>query len=692
MSESKDPRSKPGSAEAIFAAWATEYEANGAVHFEDLLYEHPDLVGELRELHHDWILFAPLLGRVVPGLVSGNSTHELNALSSQGPPASQTPPEDPSKELLDRLQIEVPNSGRYKFRAVVGRGGGGVVLKVWDTKLHRSLAMKVVLGRTENQAIGDTPNVDARTLTRFVDEARIASQLNHPGIVPVHELGTDETGRAFFTMKLVHGEDLSRVFHHVRTGEDGWNETRALGVLLRACEAMSFAHEKDVVHRDLKPANIMVGRHGEVYVMDWGLARVLGEEDHRDLRLKQPPSASSSLVDSLRRGEREEAPDSPLVTMDGTVIGTPAYMSPEQARGEQGNVGTQSDVYAFGAMLYELLAGQPPFIPSGERVSPQMIVMRALEGPPKPLSELAPDASQVLVAICERAMQREPIKRYADVSALATDLRAYLERRVVGAYESGKWAETRMWMRRNRALTTSIAAGILILIAGLVFSLSEKARADRFANEKAEQARAAEKARDMAQASERRATKATEAAVLSADRARSAKEETDLRSLELGRQLYVTSVLAAQSALANHEHENASRYLDSAPERLRGWEWKFLSASTDNSILRIGDPPPPDEDLSPFGKALSVSALESSEFSPDGQQILTTHKRGRISLWSATSGQSQFTLIDDYRGRMCNSPPIAAFSPDSAHNPGGPSVRYVPAGLVRRIGSADLPN
>jgi len=447
--------------ETVFATWAVKVEAGEDLPFAELLHANQDCAEELRKLHDDWKLFAPLLGRVVPGLIASSEGMSLPPLSV----GDEDAPEMPSSELLDRLGIHAPNSGRYRFRSVIGRGGGGIVLKVWDTKLNRPLAMKVVLGRGEAHPTGDTPKVDGRTLSRFVDEARIASQLNHPGIVPVHELGADESGRAFFTMKLVKGEDLSVKLGHVKSGKDGWNQTRALTVILRACEAMAFAHDKGVVHRDLKPANIMVGSYGEVYVMDWGLARVLGEKDHRDIRIK--PRPNQSVVDSLRTADRDGAGDSPLLTIDGVPIGTPAYMSPEQAKGDLEAVGVRSDVYAIGAMLYELVAGQMPYVAPGTHVGAYTVVRWVIEGPPKPLTELTERAPAELIAIVDKAMSRDPSGRYSDTRALAEDLRAFLERRVVAAYERGTWAEARKWTQRNRLASTSLALAMLTALASV---------------------------------------------------------------------------------------------------------------------------------------------------------------------------------------------------------------------------------
>jgi WD40 repeat protein/serine/threonine protein kinase len=461
--------------EVLFAAWAVRVEGGEALDCADLLRAHPAHAAELRRLHDDWLFFAPLLGRVVPGLLASRAGIVVAPLSGD----DQDAPELAASELLERLRIHVPNSGRYRFRAVIGRGGGGVVLKVWDTKLNRPLAMKVVLGRGEDRPLGDTPEVDGRSLARFVDEARIASQLDHPGIVPVHELGADEAGRAFFTMKLVKGEDLALVLEHVATGRDGWNQTRALGVLLRVCEAMSYAHAKRVIHRDLKPANVMVGPYGEVYVMDWGLARVIGEPDPHDLRIRPPAPGPARSVESVRRPDGESTPHSPLMTLDGTVVGTPAYMPPEQARGEIEKLSARSDVYSVGAMLYHLLARQSPYASPGQRLTNQNVLARVLQGPPAPLVTLRRDVPAELAAICEKAMARESERRYADMAELAGDLRAYLEHRVVKAHQTGARAEFMKWVARHRELALASVAALLIALGGLGWVLLVQTAARR---------------------------------------------------------------------------------------------------------------------------------------------------------------------------------------------------------------------
>ncbi len=362
--------------------------------------------------------------------------------------------------FLDRLPRLDPARPRYRLEREIARGGMGVVLRVRDELLRRPLAMKVVASPAA--AHGD-PASDAGALGRFLEEAQVTAQLQHPGIVPVHELGVAEDGRVYFTMPLVEGEDLHRVFTHVATGEDGWSVVRAVGVLLRACEAVAFAHERGVLHRDLKPSNVMVGRFLETYVLDWGLARLL--EPGEDRRADRRPDAPGATITSERKHPRDPTPRPPAATLDGDVVGTPAYMAPEQARGEVARVGPRADVYGMGAILYELLAARRPYASTGERAAHDLLD-RVRSGPPAPIREVAPLAPPELTAICDRAMAREPDDRYPDMRSLADDLRAYLEGRVVSAHRVGAVESLRKWVGRNRALATTAALALGILLAG----------------------------------------------------------------------------------------------------------------------------------------------------------------------------------------------------------------------------------
>jgi serine/threonine protein kinase/tetratricopeptide (TPR) repeat protein len=372
-----------------------------------------------------------------------------------------------TSKVMERLGDHQGSFRRYEIKGEVARGGQGVVLRIRDEVLDRDLAMKVVLGDGDSERTGKTPRVDTKTLGRFLEEAQVTGSLNHPGIVPVHDLGLDGRGRAYFTMKLVKGKTLMDVFAELAEGRGDWTQTQVLGVLLKVCDAVSYAHAKGIVHRDLKPSNIMVGPFGEVYVMDWGLAKILGQEDEKDTRLRPESAPSKSGAPSESHDPRSERKDSPLHTKDGDVLGTPAYMSPEQATGRVTDMGPPSDVYAMGAMLYHLIAQHMPYVALGTRLSDYAVLAQVKTGPPRPLEEEAPEAPAELVAICDKAMGREPAERYADMSALGEDLGAFVEGRVVHAYETGAWAEARKWVRRNRSLAASLAGLLVVTIGGL---------------------------------------------------------------------------------------------------------------------------------------------------------------------------------------------------------------------------------
>ena len=519
------------SADELYARYLTLQEQPGPPGFESWCAQHAAHASELRALHAQYGQWKSIFERLAASKpVQGGGkrlAEELRekygegvdpGISLEGAGAAQDD-SGPSSELLRRLRTHAPKNSRYKLQGEIGRGGMGAVIRVWDEDLRRTLAMKVVLGKEDRASRGATPPVDSKTLGRFLEEAQITGQLDHPGIVPVHELGLGADGQVYFTMRLVKGEDLRTIFQHVESGHEGWSPTRALTVMLKVCEAMAYAHAKGVIHRDLKPANIMVGKYGEVYVMDWGLARVAGAKDLHDVRLKeQPPSPTSQSVRTERREERDDTPDSPLVTMDGDVMGTPAYMPPEQARGELAKLGPHSDVYAVGAMLYHLLLVkhiEMPYVPKGARVSQHRVLMSVLEEAPKEIAAYDKNVPAPLVAIVEKAMQRELGRRYKDMEELAADLRAYVEGRVVKAYETGTWAETKQWVRRNKPLAASIAAGVLVLLVGIGLVYRESARAN-----------------ENATLAEQRATEAEQERNRASDQARIADEQRELADAE----------------------------------------------------------------------------------------------------------------------------------------------------------------
>jgi WD40 repeat protein len=440
----------------------------------------------------------------------------------------------------------------------------------------------------------------------------------------VHELGLDDEGRLYFTMRLVRGRDLSEVFEELQRGSDGWTVTRAVGALLKACEAMAYAHSKRVIHRDLKPANIMVGRFGEVYVMDWGLARVLGREDPRDLRLVHQPAAPSMVLTDRRDARDSDAvaasSDSPLLTRDGDIVGTPSYMSPEQARGDLAVVGPASDVYSLGAILYHLLAGRMPFVPQGEKTSAHVVWTRLREGPPEPLRELAPSTPEELVAICEKAMAREPDARYVDTLDMAEDLRAYLEGRVVRAHATGALVEFKKWVARNKALAGTAAAALLLTIGSLSWAAwttratnlelagtnTSLNAANKGLNDANEELR--EKGGELL-------AKQFEIDIL--------LHEAQTAQLEAQRQAYAANIAAAAIHLVENNGEEMQRRLEACPPELRWWEWKHLSLNQSPSLLAFD---------------VAGGGAWQAAWMPGAQAVVAAGPLGTFSAHDAASG------------------------------------------------------
>jgi len=419
-------------AEQVFADFLERIEAGESVDFEQVCTNHEDLRAELRRIHRRWQAMS----------------HAFSVLSRTGDSSAATEPSSASiSALIARLGTDTSRRQRYAIGNDIAIGAMGKVVRGWDEDLRRDVALKV------HRHLGDD-----RSQRRFVEEAQIAGQLDHPGIVPIHELGIDADGRPFFAMKLVRGRDLGDLLDLVPSETDGWSRTRVLNVLLRVCEAMAYAHDKGVVHRDLKPQNIMVGRFGEAYVMDWGLARVAQARN---------AEGDGSPLDTVRREiEAEQCDDpSPLLTRDGEVVGTPAYMAPEQANGGADHATPAADIYAIGAMLYQLLAGHIPYSPPGTTLTANKMVDAVRTGPPTPVPEAVPAE---LRAICDRAMARSIEARYSSMMALAEDLRAFLESRVVAAYRTGSLAELRKWIDRNRALAISSVLLVIVLLTSSI--------------------------------------------------------------------------------------------------------------------------------------------------------------------------------------------------------------------------------
>jgi serine/threonine protein kinase len=324
--------------------------------------------------------------------------------------------EDPAFERLRRAVTWPDFSGtRYEIVREIARGGMGVVYEGRDRELQRSVALKL-LAPSEH---------DWEAAERLRREARIMAGLEHPGIVPLHDVGTLPDGRVFYAMKLVTGSRLDELVRESRPlGE-------LLSVFVRITEAVAFAHAHGVIHRDLKPENVLIGSFGEVLVMDWGVAK-----EFRDT--EAPEGAQGELH--------------PGLTAHGTILGTPEYMAPEQARGEA--IDARADVYALGAILYFLLTGAPP-----SREGPRIV----------PPGTLKPGISPLLEAVCMKALSQSPSARYPSAQDVALEVARFVEGGAVLAYKEGPLAKMRRLVERNKTPILVIVAYILMRLLLLVF-------------------------------------------------------------------------------------------------------------------------------------------------------------------------------------------------------------------------------
>ncbi|MBX3433090.1 MAG: protein kinase [Pirellulales bacterium] len=371
----------------------------------------------------------------------------LATLPSDGPTHGSRGPRAAAAEPL-------PASDRFEIVQLHAQGGLGAVFLARDGEIDRTVALKQIRSQWAD---------DEDSRARFLLEAKITGRLEHPGIVPIYALGADASGRPYYAMRLIRGESLLAVidrFHKPREeGADGAEKLpelrRLLARFVEVCNALEYAHSRGIIHRDVKPANIMLGRYGETLVVDWGLAKVVGDEEDIvvDTYTKWKPVGLGSGADSGS------------ATRMGTVVGTPAYMSPEQAAGRLNDLGPQSDVYSLGATLFHLLTGDVPHDASDDIGVLMAQIDRGSFRSPRERERWIP---KQLSAICMKALDPLPERRYASAGAMGEDLQRWLSDEPVLAYEDSLAERAFRWMRNHRTLVISAVAAQGVAAAAIV--------------------------------------------------------------------------------------------------------------------------------------------------------------------------------------------------------------------------------
>jgi WD40 repeat protein/serine/threonine protein kinase len=504
----------------------------------------------------------------------------------------------PKEEVDEPIQrpnsTEIPDQScndRYQLLGEIARGGMGAVLLGRDMDLGRDLAVKVLLDSHK-----DKPGV----IQRFIEEAQIGGQLQHPGVTPVYELGQLADQRPFFSMKLVKGDTLSKLLSD--RDDIAADRSKLIGIFEQVCQTMAYTHSRGVIHRDLKPANIMVGAFGEVQVMDWGLAKVLstgGVADEKVARKKQSPDTLIQTMRSITGNSPGSFGSTGSETQMGSVMGTPAYMAPEQALGEIDMLDRRTDVFGLGSILAEILTGQPPYVAEDGKQIYRMASRGKLDDCFTRLDGCGAD--EELISLAKKCLELEPADRPKDASALTEEVTGYLESvetrlrktEVERASEAARVVEQR---KRFRITLWLGAAALSILLTGIAATAWQAIRAD------------------------------------------SAKAIAEANAEEASRNLYDSLVREARALrLARRPG-----YREEAWDRLRR-----ASHVSNHDVLELrheatkslGDFLGHAPMIIPTNTPTKTMALDKS-----GRQLATGHDDGSITIWDASTGELQFEL------------------------------------------------
>ncbi len=493
--------------ERVIAEYLQQLEAGHAPSQDDLLQAHPDLAASLKAFFADHRRMRDLAAR--PGLAQDDATLPPSSLPADSGNADDDATISPTRRAdAPAVGTRVRYFGDYELLEEIARGGMGVVYKARQTKLNRIVALKMILS---GQLAGE------EDIRRFHAEAEAAAQLDHPGIVPIFEVGEHE-GQHYFSMAFVDGGSLADKI------KDGPLPPReAAEYVKKVAEAVAYAHSKGVIHRDLKPGNILLDLNGEPKVTDFGLAkRVEGDSG---------------------------------LTATGQILGTPSYMPPEQASGKTEDVKEAADVYSLGAILYALVTGRPPF----QADNPIDTLMQVLEREPVSPSTLNPQIPRDLETICLQCLSKEPKKRFRSAKQLGDELQRFINGEPILARPIGKLERTWRWCRRQPVVASLIATVAISLLVGSTVSTFFGI--------------ASRQAAILATENEREAITAKNQMESERDRANRANRQLEAANDQLQAALAHSNYLLALARWNENRVSEAITYLQAIPEDRRRFEW-----------------------------------------------------------------------------------------------------------------------